>query len=219
LTTTPDAAAVRRDPDDRAPLDDLEPPLLGRAHDRPHGEHRVRVAGRLLETRERDAVDVQRRPPLGHLLGREDLGADAERLLHRHHVADRLLLLRRRDHHVAMPDEARGAAELLLGACEHPGGADGEPDRDLVRVVLADVRSGVLRRAAADRRPLDERHLAVAELRQEVGDARAHDPAPDHDRVGAPDHRAARSAVVVASARSERTISDVSGAPLSCRGG
>ena len=93
-----------------------------------------------------------------------------------------------REEHVADLLEAGGAAELLLGVREHLRAADGEPDPDLVRVVLPHVGGRVLRRPAAELPLLDERDLPEAELRQEVGGARAHDPAADHDSIGLVDH-------------------------------
>ena len=114
---------------------------------------------------------------------------DAEPLLHRDDVAERLLLVRADDHRIAVPDEPGGAAEPLLGVREHLRTADGQTDCDLVRVVLAHVRRGVLGRAAAHLRLLDERDSAEAELRQEVRRARADDPGAQHDRISLREHR------------------------------
>ena len=173
-------------------------------------EHWIGEAGRRLVAREPDPLELELGPHAHDLVGLERRGLDAEAALHGDGVAKRLRLLGRREEHVADLVESGRPAELLFGVVEHLRAAHGKPDRDLVRVVLTHVGGRVLGRAAADLALLDQRHLTEAELREEVGRARAHDPPADHDRIRLPDHArllsVRRSAVASASAEPSAPI-------------
>ncbi len=183
-----DAATRGRDAEHLAALVDVQSVALRGLDDGLDGEHGIGEAGRRLVACEPDSIELELRPAAHDLLGLERRGLDAEAGLHRDGVAERLRLLGRREEHVPDLVEADRPAELLLGVVEHRGAAHGQPDRDLVRVVLPHVCGRVLRRAAADPALLDEHDVAEAELGEEVRRARAHDPSADHDRIRLSDH-------------------------------
>ena len=199
-----DAAARLGDPEHLAALVDGQPVALGRPDERLDGEDRIREPRRRLVARERDPVEPELGPAALDVVGLDQRRVDAEAPLDGNDVAQRLLPLGRREQQVADLLEAGGAPELLFRVREHRRAADGEPDPDLVRVVLSHVRGRVLRRPAADRPLLDQRDLPDPQLRQEMGGARPHDPGPDHHRIGLLDHArllsSRRAAVAAASA-------------------
>ena len=188
-----------------AALVDVKAVALRRPNERLHGLHGIREPGRRLEAGEPDAVELELGPAPDHLVGLERRRLDAEALLHGDGLAESLRPFGWSEQHVADLVESGRPSELLLGVREHRGTSHRQPDPDLVRVVLTDVRRRVLGRAAADLPLLDERDLAEAELRQEVSGARSHDSSTDHDGVRPGDHvllLSSRSAAVAASSAS-----------------
>ena len=121
------------------------------------------------------------------LVGAGEARVDAE-LAPEVHVAPAGLHLRL-DHeqHVAEPDVARVAdAHLRLPVVQHLEAPDRHLDHQRVRVVLADLPEGATRHAAHRRPLVHHHHLAVGPPRKLKGDARPHDPRPDHHDVGGP---------------------------------
>ena len=185
---TGDAPVHGRDAQHLAALVDEQSVPLGGADERLDREHRIGKPGRWLVARERHSVESELRPAPGHLVRREERGLDTEALLDGDHLAQRLLALGRGEQHVADLVEPGRPAELLLGVGDHGGTTEGQPDPDLVGVVLPHVCGRVLGRAAADLPLLDQDDLPEAALGQKMGGARPHDPSADHDCVGFPDH-------------------------------
>ena len=152
------------------------------------------------------------------LVGAGEARVDAE-LAPEVHVAPAGLHLRL-DHeqHVAEPDVARVAdAHLRLPVVQHLEAPDRHLDHQRVRVVLADLPEGATRHPAHRRPLVDHHHLAVGPPRKLKGDARPHDPRPDHHDVGDPQpllvsHRHLRPAVSPSHARIRR-------GRLACAGG
>ena len=165
---------------------------LGAAHARTAGDRlrhrrRIDVAVGRQERRRLDVGRAHQREQLLRLLGADDVHRQTERLGHRRQPAQlHRPLGRARQAQAAGLVPVDGLAGLGLEPAvhldrllEHPGGV-------ARRAQLSDQPGGVPRRAVGELVLLEDHDVALAVLRQPVGDRAAEDPAADDDDARTP---------------------------------
>src|SRR5207302_1206414 len=120
---------------------------------------------------------------LANLVAIDELRVYSEALLKLHDVLDGGPVLFPSEDHVSYLLEPARISELFIEALEHLDSPFREPDRDLVRIVLAHIGRRVPRGSGGEQVFFEQHHLAKAQLGQEVSGARAHNAATNHDRV------------------------------------
>lgn len=162
----------------------LESPRAGGRYQVLRRARGIGVSRARLEDPVRDTVQRERRRQFGHFLGGEAFDMEPVPPLRLEDVlAGGTETLADEEQEADGPEPAV-AAEQVPVVLEHVKGSLREFERDRIRVVRADDRGGVSR-AHARQAPLLEQHDATEPSPgEEVRGARAHDPAPDDDRIG-----------------------------------
>ena len=176
-----DAAVLHADRGHAGVLEDGRPALPRAASQR---ERRVDGIGAPVAWQPQGAhevVDANERPAAARLRGRDDLHVDVEAARHGGEALELVHALPRpREAHAAGTPEARGLARLRLEPLVEIGAVLREPREVLRRAKLADEPGRVPGRATGDVAPLQQEHVAPAQLREVVGDAAAGDAAANH---------------------------------------
>ena len=117
---------------------------------------------------------------------------DAETLMQRHILPHRRLVFRTgQDQHARLLELHIPAADLVGPVAEDTETVARHRRREIVRIVLADDRAALPRRAGANVVAFDNNNIAELLLRQPKADAQPDDAAPDdHDIGGSTTHPA-----------------------------